>query len=274
MKLSVQRWIGTLLAGLLGACGYAGMAESGKNMDAKQFFEPQMVAVLTAISKGDETKAKALLASGVNLNVIGEHKITPLFWFIARHDKEGMQLALKLGAAPNFKSGKGNTPVAYVAGWKNIEWLRLLLQAGGDPNSMNHLKQPALFGAIGEANFDAIDTLLEFGADPNLCDGSGSHAALYASDLNDWELVYVMLQQGSDPYAYDKAGADIAWSVDDILNRKIYTEGSDNYQWLLKVKQYLLEKGVAFPPPSPAEVRTRWAKEGKPGYKIEVELDD
>ncbi|WP_338589002.1 ankyrin repeat domain-containing protein [Shewanella khirikhana] len=268
MKRNGLHWLGCLLVGLLGACGFG-----GKNMDAKQFFEPQMVEVLTAISKGDETKAKALLASGVDLNVIGEHEITPLFWFIARHDKEGMQLALKLGADPNFKSGKGNTPVAYVAGWKDIEWLRLLLQAGGDPNSMNHLKQPALFGAIGEANFDAIDTLLEFGADPNATDGPVRNAALYAAFINDWEMVYLMLEKGSNYSVYAKTGGDLAWIVHDKLTRKIYTEGSDNYQWLLKVKQYLLDKGVVFPPPSPAEVRTRWAKEGKPGYKIEVELD-
>ncbi|WP_126167191.1 ankyrin repeat domain-containing protein [Shewanella khirikhana] len=268
MKRNGLHWLGCLLVGLLGACGFG-----GKNMDAKQFFEPQMVAVLTAISKGDETKAKALLASGVDLNVIGEHEITPLFWFIARHDKEGMQLALKLGADPNFKSGKGNTPVAYVAGWKDIEWLRLLLQAGGDPNSMNHLKQPALFGAIGEANFDAIDTLLEFGADPNVTDGPKRNAALYAAFINDWELVYLMLERGSDYRQYSSVGADIAAIVNDVEVDKLYDPNRDNYQWLLKVKQYLLEKGVAFPPPSPAEVRTRWAKEGKPGYKIEVELD-
>ncbi len=104
------------------------------------------------------------------------------------------------------------------------------------------------------------------GADPNLIDGPGRHSALYAAFINDWEMVHYMLQRGSDYQRYSTGGADIAALVDYTFTRKTYTPDSENHQWLLKVKQYLVERDVVFPPPTPAEMRARWEKERKPDY--------
>ncbi len=119
--------VGALLTGLLGVFGCG----ANTSMKAANYFEPPMVELLTAISKGDEARAEALLEQGLDLNIIGKADITPLFWFIARQDKAGMKLALKLGADPNFRNGYGNNPVCFVTGAKDNEWLQLLMASGG-----------------------------------------------------------------------------------------------------------------------------------------------
>ncbi|MDD9210317.1 ankyrin repeat domain-containing protein [Aeromonas dhakensis] len=230
-------------------------------MQASEFFPAPVVSVLDAIQRGDEATAHRLIEQGVNLNIRDTEPpgVTPLLWLVYEtKDEKAIQLALKLGADPNFKFGTGGNCVAMVAGSKYPNLLRMMLDAGGDPNSLNGDHEPAIFNAIGEARWTDIKLLVERGADLNLTDGPGSNSALYGAYINQYEVVYWLLQHGADYRMRDSGGSDLAFSVEDSLS--LMDKSSPQYPWALKVKQFLVDKGIKFPPLTPAEVREHWAR--------------
>uniref|UniRef100_UPI001115C006 ankyrin repeat domain-containing protein n=1 Tax=Aeromonas hydrophila TaxID=644 RepID=UPI001115C006 len=148
--------------------------------------------------------------------------------------------------------------VAMIAGSKYPNLLRMMLDAGCDPNSLNCDHEPDMFNAIGEARWADIKLLVEHGADLNLTDGPGSNSALYGASINKYEVVYWLLQHGADYQLRSATGADLAYRVEHSLS--LMDKSSPQYPWALKVKQFLVDKGIKFPPLTPAEVRERWAK--------------
>lgn len=247
------KWVGVIFLGFLSAC-----QAGGHSMQASEFFEPPMTALLQSIRDGDEAEARRQLAQGLNLNIKGKEGITPLLWLIMQQDRQGAQLALKLGADPNFKTGNGDNAVSMVAGAKSPEWLRMMLDAGGDPNALDHNNEPALFSAIGEDRWADIKLLMERGADINLEDKQKTTAAHYAAYLNKYDIVYWLIEHGAHVNTYAATGGSLSWRVEESLS--IMSHDSPQYPWALKVKRLLQQRGVKFPPLSPAEVRERRAK--------------
>lgn len=246
------KWLWGIIVGLL----LVGQVW-GKSMQASEFFKPPMVQLLSAIQKGNESQARTLLADGLDLNIQGEEGITPLLWLIMEKDKPATQLALRLGASPNYVAGMGASAVYITAGASSPDWLEMMLNAGGDPDACDSNKVPALFAAIGEDRWDTIRLLVDRGANINLKDGPGRNSALYAAYLNKYDIVYWLLGKGADYRQYDAVGSDLAWSVEDSLS--LMDTKSGRYPWAIKVKQWLVDHDVAFPPPSPAEIRSRRA---------------
>ncbi len=121
----------------------SGCKLEGKDMKADLFFDAKMVSLLGAIQRKDSAAAKAMLAQGVELNVRGEEGITPLLWLIMQKDLSAVELALQLGADPNFpamieinRTGpKPVQPLAIIAGDGDNKLFRLLLNYGASPNS-------------------------------------------------------------------------------------------------------------------------------------------
>lgn len=254
-------WLKTatlLLSGLLSACNLW-----GTGMKANDFFEPKQVELLEAIQRGEETKAHSLLTEDLTLNTRGKQGITPLFWLIMQKDHQAVELALRLGADPNFPDDSGDTPVTMMAGGNDNDMLRLLLEHGGDPNATNRNGQPALFAAISEERWDNIKTLLEYDADPDLTDKTRTTSTRYAARLNQFEIAHYLINQDADPLKRDQVGSDIAWTIHKRFNRGLIDPKSETYKWAQEVKQQLEERGVEFPPPSPEEVREQWEREGK-----------
>ncbi|MDL5386591.1 hypothetical protein QSI17_21295 [Aeromonas hydrophila] len=228
-------------------------------MQADEFFPAPVVKVLEAIQRGDEAAARRQIEQGVDLNIQDEEGITPLLWLILEtKDYKAVELALKVGADPNYKDGFGDNAVCSVVGSKYPELLQVVVDAGGDPNSLDRNGEPAIFNAIGEMRWADIKLLVERGADLNLTDGPGRNSALYGAFINQYEVVYWLLQHGADFRIRAAVGADLAYIVEDSLS--LMDQSFPQYPWALKVKQFLIDQGVKFPPLTPAEVRERWAK--------------
>lgn len=230
-------------------------------MEANDFFEPRQVELLEAIQRGEKAKARSLLEENLALNTRGNDGITPLFWLIMQKDHEAVELALELGADPNFPDDNGDTPVTMMAGGDDNRMLTLLLKHGGAPNSTNRNGKPALFGAISQERWDNLKTLLEYGADADVTDRTGKTSVQYAAVLNQFEVAHYLIEHGADYRKRDSTGGDVAWEIHDKLENNLLNPEADAYDWALKVKEQLQDRGVEFPPPSPREVRIR---EGRP----------
>jgi ankyrin repeat protein len=228
-------------------------------MQAKEFFTPEMVQLLSLIQKGKKNEAADYIqAHSLDLNVQGEGGITPLVWLAGLQlDKPAIKLAFTLGADPNFKDGFGDNALVNVTGANDPELLIMMLDAGGDPNSLDRNGMPALFEAIRQGSWADINTLIKYGADINLKDKLGLNAALYPTYIMKYEYSWFFVQQGADPLGYASTGADLAWIVHDNLTRGIVDPENRNYPWLMKIKEHLIGLGVTFPPPTPAEMRAK-----------------
>lgn len=228
-------------------------------MDASELFSPTVVAVLHSVQKGDAAGARYSLSQGADLNVQGKEGVTPLQWLIYQtQDKRAVQRALTLGADPNFKDGAGDSAVNTLAGAKDPEWLRLMLDAGGNPNAIGRRGQPALFAAIGEDRWDNVRLLIARGADIELADEAKTTSVHYAAYLNKYQMVHWLIEQGAQVETYSATGSSLAWRVYESVS--IMAQQSPEYPWLLKVQQQLRDKGVSFPPRSPAQMRAQWEK--------------
>jgi hypothetical protein len=259
--------VACLVLGLLTSCEL-----TGNNMKLTDFFKPDMIELLTAIEKGNEAKARSLMAQGLSLNVHGDEGITPLFWISMQKDKAGMRLAIKLGADPDFTDLNGDSPVTKVTGGSDDEMLLILLEGGGNPNAVNRNGHPAIFAAVAYDRIEQINMLIRFGADINLMSKSNKNSAMYGIALNRFETVHYLIEKGVNYAARNKSRGDVAWSVYDKLSNNLINPESSAYGWAVKVKQQLIDRGVEFPPPSPREVR--WQENDPNEFDIEARLKE
>ncbi|MFO7786810.1 MAG: ankyrin repeat domain-containing protein [Halospina sp.] len=234
-------------------------------MKATEFFEPEQVKLLEAIQQGNEPRARQMLEDGdVALNTRGKDDITPLFWLMMQKDHQAVERALRLGADPNQMAGNGHTPVSFMAGGNDTDMLRVLLEYDGNPNSRDADGQPALFSAIGHERWDNLKMLLEYGADPDQTDNTDTTSVQYAGYLNKFEIAHYLIEEGADYTHRDSVGSSIAWEIHDGLEQGILNPEFPAHEWAKKVKKQLQERGVEFPPPSPAEIREqRGQNQGK-----------
>lgn len=240
----------------------------GSAMKPGSFFSKDVSSLVKALDKTDENRARQLVEKGIPINVRGKEGITPLFWLLMEQNKDGMQLALELGADPNLSDLSGDTPVALAAGAKDEDYLKILLEAGGNPDSLDRNGEPAIFNAINEDRFEQIGMLQRHGANLNLTNPMGENSALHAAALAKYDIVYFLLEQGVDYTAKSNVDDYLAWTLHDQLSNELIAPTSSAYEWAMKTKLKLLENGVSFPPPSPSEIR--WA-EGRPNmFDIEA----
>jgi len=252
LKTIIFRLFSVLSCLLISGCHY-GMASD--------YFDRDMTQLLNTIVKQDRVRARELLNQGLDLNIHGQEGITPLIWLVMKKDKSAIRLALELGADPNFSAGDGDSLLAMVAGGNDDELLVLLLDNGADPNSVNRHGAPAVFGAIAYHKFEQIRILMRYGVDIDKTDKSSLTPASYATTFNFYDIVHFFLEQGADHTIRDSSRGDLAWSLHDALKDNLIRPDSEQMNWALKVKEWLISKGVSFPPPSPREIRI---KEGRP----------
>ncbi len=259
LKTKVSRFIGLLILTVTSAC------DNGTNMKLEEYFTKETAEIITVIQKLDEVKARRLLANQRTLNLRGEHGITPLFWLIMKENLAAIELALTLGADPNYsamvefdRSGpKPEFPLAAVAGSGNNDIFELLLKYKASPDSTNKHGQPVLFTAVGHNNKIQQSLLFKYNVNLDKKDKSNKNSLLYASYLNKYEFVYNSILKGGKFSEPDTTGTTIAWNLHHDTEKKLLNSELPSYEWVIKTKALLIEKGVEFPPLSPQEVREK-----------------
>lgn len=249
---------------ITGGCSFIG----GKTVHAEDHFEPQMVQLIHTIEKGDRGKAQTLVESGVDLNIRGEHGLSPLLYFMSNKDISSMELAMQLGADPNFKGvvypPKGHSweisPIGILSDGGNTKIFKLLLEYGADPNTLDNINNPILFNVIGQDDWEKFDLFLKYGGDINVKDSRGRRASMYAANILKFDFFTRLIELGDDIYEPSDLGETVGNRITYFEKKKekmpAYRLSDDFY----KAKEILIEKGIKFPALGIKEVRERREK--------------
>jgi ankyrin repeat protein len=175
-------------------------------------------------------------------------------------NKGGIVALLKAGADPNYiDPTNGMSPMLLSAKGNDLELLKLMLDHGGNPNLRNRDGDPATFLASLQHRWENVKLLLDSGADINDHISDDQTLVLLVADLDQWDQVPWLIEKGANFEAMDATGGTLANGI--AASR--LAETSPQYPWLQKVRKMLEDRGVTFPPPSPAENRAKRAREEK-----------
>ena len=221
--------------------------------------------VARAIRRDDVAALDKVFAQhlGLDPNQEGKEGMTFLFWAFAHHHVKSIRALVAHKAdvnrplrLPNEQGGVDVTHLVNIAaeGPKD-ELLVALLDLGANPDVKDENKEPPILNAMYAHQYQRMKLLLDRGANIDGADSSGATAAVIMSRLNYFEMVYYLLERGAD---WRKVDGTIAFNTQemDIGN-------AETTRWQIKVKHWLIAKGVKFPVPSSgaasyAAIRAKW----------------
>ena len=195
-----------------------------------------------AAGRGDVKGVNRLIASGVNVNTVGQHDITPLWWALWTKNYEGFAALLEKGANPNAQQADGY-PIMYLAAEMNdSRFLEAALNHGGNPNLPGRGSWPPLVMAVQNGFKTNVDLLLAAKADANWHDSiSGETLPMVAlGSRGDYEMTYQLLQHGADPTLKAFHGKTLANTIELVSKNA----SNNNDPWRAKVIEYLQSKGM------------------------------
>lgn len=131
--------------------------------------------LLQKIRDNDFTAAKALIASGANVNQEDDFtNLTPLLLSVEKNKVDMVKSLIKAGADVNKKyQGSGYTPLMMAFNSHNNEMAKLLLNAGADVNIKADDGATAIILAAGNSR-ELFDVILSKGADMNVITDKGN----------------------------------------------------------------------------------------------------
>ena len=131
--------------------------------------------------------------------------------------------------------------------------MQALLEHNASPNGVDAHKKPAIFNAIANDKDDPIELLLKHDDDLNATDAMNTRAANYAALMLKANTLYYLFPSADfSTFDHRRHGCQ---QYEKDLRKKLVRPGTDNYEYVMEIKELLMEKGVSFPPPSPKEVR-------------------
>lgn len=213
------------------------------------------LALAKAAGRGDVAEITRQLAAGIDINTVGAHGITPLWWSAWVENYVGFVALLEKGANPNYVRQEGLSLMLYVTRMKDARFLETVLRHKGDPNLLdNGIVETPIFRALMLPNRRNLDLLLAAGADLNMQDEGGWTPAMRAiAAAGDYKIVWEFLQRGADPTLKTKNGKTLA----DMIELRMIDADSERYIWREKVIEYLRGKGIVARRPANELPRTK-----------------
>lgn len=157
----------------------------GNPAKATTALTPMESEMLQVAAKGDTAKVKELLAKGVNVNVRGSDRNTPIMEAAYGMHLDTAKLLLDHGADLSAKKNDGATPIGLAGRSKDMEEL--------------FKRVTALVDASRKGNDQAVKGLIDKGTPVNGLDQSGQSALTEASWNGKTETVKLLLEKGADP---------------------------------------------------------------------------
>ena len=148
---------------------------------------PQQVEMLEVAAKGNNARIKELLDGGVDVNMLGNDRNTPIMEAAYAGHLDTVKLLLDRGADLSAKKNDGATPIGLAgrskivvdllksvvalvdaAGKGDNEMLKGLIERGTPLNGLDEGGNSALAAAAYAGKTDTVKLLLEKGANPNI----------------------------------------------------------------------------------------------------------
>lgn len=227
------------------------------------FDRPKDVEFARAIEWNLQWKMARMLKDGIEINTPSRRGMTFLVYAYLKSSQGCYEFLLKNGADPDQvvilaeKMGKWGVQVCTntalsmaVDDLYSPGYLGLALKYGGNPNT--DLGVHVLYFAINTGNFENVRLLVEAGADIE----GREKKVIYSTPLshcligNDYRMAYYLLQKGANPKLTPHIQDDITASLYDYSARftreSFIGRGQIEYDWMLKFKHELEEKGFDF----------------------------
>jgi len=220
---------------LLAGCqdGTEPSAPGAKTGDNKPQLTRAETAMLEEAAHGNTAAVKGWLEKGVDVNMRGADKNTPIMEAAFAGHLETVKLLLDHGADLSAKKNDGETVSSLGAAHKDIMDLfknvSALVEAGtrgdvkgaqdliakGTPvNGRDEYGRSALMEASWNGKTEIVKLLLEKGANPNVKNKLGGTPLMWAASYGQAEIVQLLLAKGADASLKDNSGATAAgWAT-------------------------------------------------------------
>src|ERR1700682_522109 len=172
------------LLGMLAACSNDGIETRKESAKTGPQLSPLEVEMLIVAAKGENTRVKELLDKGVNVNMRGNDRNTPIMEAAYGGHLDTGKLLLDHGADLRTKKNNGATPSGLTHSKEVIELFKNV---------------SALVDASGKGNSQVVKELIEKGTPVNGLDQSGRSALTEASWNGKTDIVKLLLEKGADP---------------------------------------------------------------------------
>ena len=166
--------------------------------------------LIQAVWHGREQTVRALLATGLDLNVTDVYGSPILMIAVARGNKNIVEQLLSKGALVNVASTiTGETPLITAAATGRAELAKLLLSRGAEVNAVSANGITALIAAatVEQDQTEIVNELLNRGSRVNVATREEGLTALMAASGNGYtKMVQALLAKGADVNARDRSG--------------------------------------------------------------------
>ncbi len=156
-----------------------------------------------AMLRHDMRDIEILLRAGLSPNFKTKSGDSFLYQTLAFGNTELAGVLLKHGADANSADADGVTPLMLAVGNESSELVHELLKQSANVNAVDKTGETALFGAVRAGNLQIVTDLVNAGVDGNVKDISGKNALFYAVEADQHAMVKVFVEKGFELDGFD-----------------------------------------------------------------------
>ncbi len=159
-----------------------------------------------AMLRHDMRDIEILLRAGLSPNFKTKSGDSFLFQTLAFGNTELAKVLLQYGADANEGDSDGVTPLMLAVGNESNELVQELIRQGANINAVDKTGESALFGAVRAGNLQIVKDLVEAGADGKFRDKDGKTSLFYAVEANQHAMVKTFVENGFEIDGFDDSG--------------------------------------------------------------------